>query len=123
MIKLTWLHLSDWHQKGKEFDRDVVRDALLKDFENRAEIALELEKIDFIVFSGDVAQNGKKEEYDEAVEQLFKPLLEKTGLQPEKLFIVPGNHDIDRSKFDRLPYEIASPFNSKDSKNAEVRRD
>jgi hypothetical protein len=26
MAGLTWLHLSDWHQKGKEFNREVVRD-------------------------------------------------------------------------------------------------
>jgi hypothetical protein len=25
---MTWLHLSDWHQKGMDFDRKVVRDAL-----------------------------------------------------------------------------------------------
>jgi hypothetical protein len=28
---LTWLHLSDWHQKGMDFDRKVVRDALIDD--------------------------------------------------------------------------------------------
>jgi hypothetical protein len=28
---LTWIHVSDWHQKGKEFDRRVVRDALIED--------------------------------------------------------------------------------------------
>ena len=26
MSGLTWLHLSDWHQKGDDFDREVVRD-------------------------------------------------------------------------------------------------
>jgi formylglycine-generating enzyme required for sulfatase activity/predicted phosphodiesterase len=114
MSQVTWLHLSDWHQKGKEFDRDVVRDALLKDIENRKEIAPELEKIDFIVFSGDVAQNGKKEEYDAAVEQLFKPLLAKTGLQPENLFIVPGNHDIDHGRFEDLPQALGKPLQNHD---------
>jgi hypothetical protein len=35
MAALTWLHLSDWHQKGKEFNRDVVRDRLLEDIQDR----------------------------------------------------------------------------------------
>ncbi len=30
MAGLTWLHLSDWRQKGEDFNRDVVRDALIK---------------------------------------------------------------------------------------------
>ena len=117
MSKIAWLHLSDWYQKGKEFDRDVVRDALLKDIENRTAIAPELEKIDFIIFSGDVARNGKKEEYEAAAEQLFEPLLEKTGVPQDRLFIVPGNHDPDRGMFDRLPQEIALPFRNCDSVN------
>ena len=55
MTGLTWLHLSDWHQKGSEFDRQVVFSALLKDIRERTKINPELEKINFVVFSGDVA--------------------------------------------------------------------
>jgi len=55
MAGMTWLHLSDWHQRGKDFDRDVVRDALLEDIRNRAAIHADLAKIDFVIFSGDVA--------------------------------------------------------------------
>lgn len=80
MHGITWLHLSDWHQKGKDFDRDVVRDALLKDIRARTDIDPALEKIDFIIFSGDVAQNGKKEEYEAAKSQLFDPILAATGV-------------------------------------------
>jgi len=52
MKGLTWLHLSDWHQKGEEFDRNVVRDALMKDIERRSALSSDLEEIDFIIFSG-----------------------------------------------------------------------
>jgi hypothetical protein len=31
MSKVTWLHISDWHQKGEDFGRQVVRDLLMKD--------------------------------------------------------------------------------------------
>jgi predicted MPP superfamily phosphohydrolase len=57
---LTWLHLSDWHQKAiTRLDRRVVRDEMIRDIENRAEIHPDLAIIDFIIFSGDLACRGK----------------------------------------------------------------
>lgn len=109
---ITWLHLSDWHQQGKEFDRKVVRDELVKDIRNRKKISQDLAQIDFIVFSGDVAFSGKEEEYKTAIKQFFEPVLEATGLTKEYLFIVPGNHDLDRTKFKLLPQALTKPFAS-----------
>jgi predicted phosphodiesterase len=115
MSKLTWLHISDWHQKGNEFDRKVVRDALIADIKNRAtKISPDIEKIDFIVFSGDVAFNGKDEEYKKAVEFFINPILEATGVSPKNLFIVPGNHDIDHDAFKYLPEELKTPLLAKE---------
>ena len=90
MTGVTWLHLSDWHQGRKEFDREVVRDKLLDDLENRKDISPDLAKVDFIIFSGDVANSAKPEEYQAANEELFDRILKATGLTPDKLFIVPG---------------------------------
>ena len=45
MARLTWLHLSDWHQRGPDFDRGVVRDALIDDIRDRAQIDSRLEQI------------------------------------------------------------------------------
>ena len=50
MAGLNWLHLSDWHQRGSEFDRQVVQKALLKDIREREKINPDLEKIDFVSF-------------------------------------------------------------------------
>ena len=55
MSGLTWLHLSDWHHKDFPIDPKVVRDRLVKDIKERTAISPDLAKIDFIVFSGDVA--------------------------------------------------------------------
>ncbi|HPT37864.1 MAG TPA: metallophosphoesterase, partial [Methanothrix sp.] len=107
MTGVTWLHLSDWHQKGKDFDRQIVLRAMLKDIRERVKINSDLEKIDFVVFSGDVAFSGKAEEYKAAKEQFFEPILEACGVEPDNLFIVPGNHDLDRDKFELLPHGIA----------------
>jgi tetratricopeptide (TPR) repeat protein/predicted phosphodiesterase len=112
MTGLTWLHLSDWHQKGSEFDRQVVFSALLKDIRERTKINPDLEKINFVVFSGDVAFSGKPEEYQAAKEQFFQPILNELGLKPNQLFIVPGNHDLDRDEFRLLPRELTKPLAS-----------
>ncbi|HEY9798718.1 MAG TPA: SIR2 family protein [Leptolyngbyaceae cyanobacterium] len=118
MAGITWLHLSDWHQKGKDFDRQVVRDALKRDIKEREKISHDLAKIDFIIFSGDVAWSGKKEEYEAAQKYLFDHVLEATGLPAERLFIVPGNHDLDRDiVYELLPYSMQKPFESKYQNN------
>ena len=112
MVGLTWLHLSDWHQKGKDFDRKLVRDKLIKDIENRKNISQDLAEINFIVFSGDVAFSGLPEEYQAAKKELFDPVLKACDLDPENLFIVPGNHDLNRAKFDLLPVQLSKPLDS-----------
>ena len=98
MKKITWLHVSDWHQKGEEFGKEVVGEKLIEDIKKRSEISSDLDKIDFIIFSGDLAYSGKNQEYELAQQRLLDPLLDATGLKPDKLFFVPGNHDCDRSK-------------------------
>ena len=35
MASINWVHLSDWHQRGVDFDRMIVRDALIRDVEER----------------------------------------------------------------------------------------
>src|SRR5579864_7156030 len=96
MTKAVWLHLSDWHQQGRELDRRAVRDALLEDLEKRESIDERLAEIDFIVFSGDLAFNGAAEEYTAVAEELLRPVLEVTRVPKNRLFIVPGNHDLER---------------------------
>jgi predicted phosphodiesterase len=112
MAGLNWLHLSDWHQKGNEFDRQVVLKALLKDIREREKINPCLQKIDFVIFSGDIAFSGKAKEYQSAIEQFFEPLLDACGLTAKQLFIVPGNHDLDRDKFELLPHDLTKPLAS-----------
>jgi hypothetical protein len=120
---LTWIHLSDWHQEGKNFDRKVVGDALIADIERRKTISPDLADIDFIVFSGDVSNSGRPSEYEDAIRELFQPLLAASGVKPDKLFIIPGNHDLDR---DSIPMGLSKPLKSLDQVetwwNDEVKR-
>ncbi len=117
MTGLTWLHLSDWHQSEMDVDRKIVLDALLDDIKNRATIDPNLGHIDFIVFSGDVAFNGKSDEYKMVKDKLFDPILKECNIKSERLFIVPGNHDLDRTKFELLPQSLAKPLESNSEAN------
>lgn len=118
MTTINWLHLSDWHQEQAQYDREVVFDELLKDIKSRAEnIDPSLQKINFVVFSGDAAFSGEPEQYRLAQERFFEPILRALELSPDKLFIVPGNHDVDRSRLDLVPPAWQDPNISRDDVN------
>jgi predicted phosphodiesterase len=76
----------------KSTSRQTVFDAFFKDIRKSRQNGI---KFDFIAFTGDVANSGKLSEYDCAREDFINPLLDSSGLSPDKLIIVPGNHDSD----------------------------
>ena len=92
---LTLLHLSDLHittkDAGTQFDRDVkIRHALLDDLgiEGRT-------NFDAILVTGDVAYHGSSDEFARA-KLWFEEVRTKTNSNPEALFVVPGNHDVNQ---------------------------
>lgn len=91
---MRFLHISDLHlrpQTVKRYDQDRVLRGLVELLKrDRASFALDL-----IFVTGDLANTGKAEEYALVVE-LLKRLMEVTGVPPEHMFVVPGNHDVDR---------------------------
>ena len=112
---LNWLHLSDWHQGNTEFDRTAVYERLIEDIENRTRtISPELDEIDFIVFTGDVSNSGKQEEYDRVKRDFLDRLLKAAGINANKLYIVPGNHDINIDDFRLLPDELLETLESEE---------
>ena len=98
MGEITWLHLSDLHfQSGDEHNRRVVLQALWDDIRERTDrISQRLARIDFILFTGDIAYHGLTDEFNLPRINFFRPLLDNTGLDWGNLFVVPGNHDIRR---------------------------
>lgn len=91
------LHISDLHindSTDETFDRKVVLDPLIKritqDLQNgfRPEI---------LAVTGDIAFKGVAREYALA-KQFFDDLLSVLKLGQDRLFIVPGNHDVNRKK-------------------------
>ncbi len=95
MGTITWLHLSDIHfRRTQSYNQHIGLQPLIQDIRELFESGLQP---DFIVLTGDIAQASRPEEYDMA-KRFLDDVLDATGLGKDRLFLVPGNHDVDRSK-------------------------
>lgn len=92
----TILHLSDLHERGPREREHARRYRVLEDsWKRNLDDLLAEGPIDIVCFTGDVANWGRAEEYKQA-SGYFDAWLRHLRLSHERLFIVPGNHDIDR---------------------------
>ena len=54
---------------------------------------------DLVFITGDIANKGQDKEFKEFYDQFFMPLLECLPIDRQgSIFIVPGNHDVDRNQ-------------------------
>jgi predicted DNA-binding transcriptional regulator YafY len=91
-----WLHLSDIHLGSEDgYGHDIVLSALIEAFSDGGTLADR--RPDVIFCTGDIAQSGKPAQYVTAG-QFFTDLSRTTGVPTERIFLVPGNHDIDRDR-------------------------
>lgn len=98
-MKACWLHVSDFHfRDGESYEREVILQALV---ESVARFRRKNRKPDLVFATGDIGNSGKPGEYTLATE-FFDRLLAAAGLSRDRLFVVPGNHDCDRSGGDWL---------------------
>jgi 3',5'-cyclic AMP phosphodiesterase CpdA len=101
-MALTWLHVSDFHLSDKAlYDADKVLKGLVKSVQWHRENTDW--KPDILFATGDIAGNGAvtvfKKGKDALATKFFDALLEAAGYKDrERLFIVPGNHDVERKK-------------------------
>ena len=111
---IRYLHLSDLHLTSKEskgpveaFNQNVVTHSMV-------EMIRESEfEVDFVVITGDIARMGSSEEY--AVCEVFcSQLLEALKLGKDRMFLVPGNHDVDRSKITKKHIKSFYSFENQD---------
>lgn len=95
-MAVTWLHVSDFHLRGGDsYDRDVVLKALVESVRRYRLEGRPLRIPDLIFATGDVAYSGKAAEYVLAT-KFFDDLLKAAKLEKCRLYVVPGNHDVDR---------------------------
>jgi predicted phosphodiesterase len=107
---MLFLHISDIHFKRKEVGEPddpnrALRNDMIEDVKvTRGKIG---RAADGILISGDIAYYGVEEEYVFAYEWLETKLCPAAGCDIQNVFVVPGNHDIDRSK-EAGPAQIAA---------------
>jgi len=119
---LGWLHISDLHF----LDRHAWRDSLplkklIDDLESLLKSGL---RVDLVLCTGDIGFGETKAEpltkqYADA-KAFFDMVLKTCALGSDRLFLVPGNHDIDRSKVRNSQTEW---FRSGDRKLDQINQD
>jgi tetratricopeptide (TPR) repeat protein/predicted MPP superfamily phosphohydrolase len=94
MRLISWLHVSDIHVRpGDAWPQRVVMQALCADLEVKR-----LERpVDFVLVTGDLAFGGKTAEFD-LVKVYLDRLAIASGVPKERIYCIPGNHDIDRDR-------------------------
>lgn len=120
-MKLKILHLSDLHFTYKdmvgdnwpteEFNRDLVTRSLL---EYLKKLYRGKEKPHLVLVTGDIAHGGKQKEYRVA-EVFFNGLLKTLALPKDRLHLVPGNHDVDRTKVTDAQIKTIYRFEDQDT--------
>ncbi len=95
MRPISWLHISDFHiRESDAWSQDVVLKAMYDSIrQQRAEGVA----VDFILATGDLAFSGKADDYA-LVRVFFDALIVASGVSKERIFCIPGNHDIDRDR-------------------------
>ncbi len=92
---IRWLHLSDFHVgKDEAGQRQMFKD-LLKHIEDT--IQEERARPDMIFITGDIADRGKASQYQMFFDEfLFELVVLLGGELTANIFLIPGNHDVDR---------------------------
>jgi predicted phosphodiesterase len=99
------LHIADIHFRSPDclnpdLDPDrPYRSALVQDLKKRV---IELGPVGAILIAGDIAFKGAKDEYQTAMHWINE-LAAVAGCPMERVFVVPGNHDVDRGCILRSP--------------------
>lgn len=99
-MKAVFIHLSDIHfgqekDGGTDAENADAKMRLIEDA--RAEVSKLNGKVHGVIVTGDIAYSAKKSEYALAAKWLAQ-LTDAIGCERTDVQLVPGNHDIDRTK-------------------------
>jgi len=98
---LSWLHVSDLHVRAEDWQQQGMLDALVRDVP-RLLGEREIDP-DAVFVTGDVIDRGPTEAKVEGARRFLTRLCEVVGVDPrERLFMVAGNHDVDRRAISKI---------------------
>jgi 3',5'-cyclic AMP phosphodiesterase CpdA len=94
---IRWLHLSDFHVGKDDYATRKMFDYILAHVRKRKDDGF---VPDLLFITGDLADKGLASQYETIWQDFILPLQHDIGGAIERqTFIVPGNHDVDRSKY------------------------
>ena len=89
---IRWMHISDLHFNNENMSTVLLREELPK-FLKRENIFC-----DYIFCTGDIrTANAKPNNFTDEMATYLLNLCSTVGIKQDRLFIVPGNHDVDRN--------------------------
>ncbi|WP_252243584.1 MULTISPECIES: metallophosphoesterase [unclassified Clostridium] len=87
--KIRWIHLSDLHSNYKNYDTISMRNNLFKYLKQ----ITESNSYDFVAITGDITYK-----YGKFDNELIEKIEECCRVPKDRIYLVPGNHDIKRDK-------------------------
>lgn len=97
IVQLSDIHLSN---DNIEDLKNYYIEALIKDLKTFHALT----PIDIIIFTGDLVDKGGDSlgdnPYQQFRDEVIRPLSDSFGLSSDKIFMVPGNHDVNRNNVD-----------------------
>lgn len=99
------LHISDIHFRSPDClnpDLDPDRPYRTRLIQDVRERVAELGSVGAILIGGDIAFKGAAEEYSTAMTWI-RELAAVAGCPAERIFVIPGNHDVDRALIVKTP--------------------
>lgn len=95
-MTINILHLTDFHLDCIESENELLRKGYYKEYINGLVKCMGIQNcLDKIVITGDFIDKYKHHNFKHA-NDIINYLLEKTNLSNRDVYLVPGNHDIDR---------------------------
>lgn len=94
MKDIRWLHLSDFHTGKDKYAQIKLFQSLHRHMKEMREAGM---VPDMILVTGDVADKGAKAQYAMFTDEFLLPLVDVYEDMPG-IYIVPGNHDVDRQQ-------------------------
>lgn len=98
MSKLRWLHLSDFHfdaaMRTDSYDAGAVLRPLTRWIAERRSVE---GPVDLLLITGDIGNKAQPGDYDIAL-RFLQEIREVAGVAQRDVWVVPGNHDVDRSR-------------------------
>ena len=91
-----WLHLSDFHVGLDPYGQRCLFEYIIQNVKKQVDAGT---PPDAVFITGDIADTGDANEYQQFLDHFFWPMLDVLQMSDvNRIFLVPGNHDVDRSE-------------------------